>query len=97
MHTAFQYHTLKKIGETNYLIRCTINLPMHTYKQLRLSSLWAGLACRGRVGDNSLLMAFIDNESVAIAILWRLSTPTVGVNSLGLNFMPSVLDPETLR
>ena len=33
-----------------------------------------------------MFVAFIDvdSESVAIAILWRLSTPTVGVNSLGL-------------
>jgi hypothetical protein len=37
-----------------------------------------------RVGGNSLFVAFIDTESVAIAILWRLSTPTIGVNSLGL-------------
>ena len=52
--------------------------------QARPSSLLAGLACRGRIGGNSLFVAFIDSESVAIAILWRLSTPTVGVNSLGL-------------
>ena len=32
-------------------------------------------------------MAFIDSESVAVAILWRLSTPTVGVNSLSQKFI----------
>ena len=38
-----------------------------------------------RVGGNSLIdVALIDSESVAIATLWRLLTPTVGVNSLGL-------------
>ena len=31
-----------------------------------------------------MLVALIDSESVAIATLWRLLTPTVGVNSLGL-------------
>ena len=36
-----------------------------------------------RVGGNSLFVAHIDSESVAIATLWRLLTPTVGVNSLG--------------
>ena len=35
-------------------------------------------------------MASIDSESVAIAILWRLSTETVGVNSLGLIKMMQV-------
>ena len=40
------------------------------------------LASRGHVGGNSLFVAFIDCELVAIAILWRLSTPIVGVNSL---------------
>jgi transcription elongation factor GreA-like protein len=48
------------------------------------ASLWEGLACETSVCGNSLFMAFIDSESVAIAILWRLSTPIVGVNSLGL-------------
>ena len=37
-----------------------------------------------RVGGNSLFVALIDSVSVAIATLWRLLTPTVGVNSLGL-------------
>ena len=37
-----------------------------------------------RVGGNSLFVALIDSESVAIATLWRLLAPTVGVNSLGL-------------
>ena len=37
-----------------------------------------------RVGGNSLFVALVDSESVAIATLWRLLTPTVGVNSLGL-------------
>ena len=37
-----------------------------------------------RVGGNSLFVALIDSESVAIATLWRLLTPTVGVKSLGL-------------
>ena len=32
-----------------------------------------------RVGGNSLIVALIDSESVAIATLWRLLTPTVGV------------------
>ena len=40
-----------------------------------------------QVGGNSLFVAFIDSELVAIAILWRSSTPTVGVNSLGLNLI----------
>ena len=31
----------------------------------------------------SLFVALIDRESVAIATLWLLLTPTVGVNSLG--------------
>ena len=35
-------------------------------------------------GGNSLFVALIDSESVAIATLWRLMTPTVVVNSLGL-------------
>ena len=39
-------------------------------KALRSSSLWVGLACRGLVGGNSLFLAFIDSESVVIAILW---------------------------
>ena len=42
-----------------------------------------GAGLRGRVGGNSLFVAFIDSESVAIAILWRLLTAIVGVNSLG--------------
>ena len=37
-----------------------------------------------RVGGNSLFVALIDSESVAIATLWRLLTPTVCVISLGL-------------
>ena len=57
---------------------------MQARPRARPSSLWAGLDCWGRVGGNSLFVAFIDSESVAIAILWRISTPTVGVNSLGL-------------
>ena len=35
-------------------------------------------------GGDSVFVAFIDSESVAIATSWRLTTPTVGVNSLGL-------------
>ena len=38
-----------------------------------------------RVGGNSLFVALIDSESVAIATLWQLLTLTVGVNSLGHN------------
>ena len=102
---------MKKIGETSYLIKCTlydrstINLQPTIIVRRRLAdgeidygrlvkdastspctrtSTWAGLACGGRVGGNSLFVAFIDSESVVIAILWRLSTPTVGINSLGL-------------
>ena len=45
---------------------------------------WLARLMNERVGGNSLSVAFIDSESVAIATLWRLSTPTVGVNSLGL-------------
>ena len=41
-----------------------------------------------RVGGSSLFVALIDSESVAIATLWRLLTPTVGVNSLGLFLYP---------
>ena len=35
-----------------------------------------------RVGGNNLFVALIDSESVAIASLWQLLTPTVGDNSL---------------
>jgi hypothetical protein len=56
---------------------------MHAHVQAISASLWEGLACETSVGGNSLFVAFIDTKSVAIAILWRLSTPTVGVNSLG--------------
>ena len=41
-----------------------------TVNSMTPPSLWAGLACEGRVGFNSLFVAFIDNESVVIAILW---------------------------
>jgi hypothetical protein len=61
---------------------------MHAHVQTSLASLWEGLACETSVGGNSLVVAFIDTESLAIAILWRLSTLTVGVNSLGLNILP---------
>ena len=47
-------------------------------------SLWEGLACETSVSGNSLFVSFTDSELVAVAILWRLSTPTVGVNCLGL-------------
>ena len=47
------------------------------------SSFVGGVSLRANEG-NSFFVAFIDSESVAIAILWRLSTPTVGVNNLGL-------------
>ena len=40
-----------------------------------------------RVGGNSLFVALIDCESVAIVTLWRLLTPTVGATSLGLLFI----------
>ena len=33
----------------------------------------------------STLVPFIDNESVAIVRLWLQSTPTIGVNSLGVS------------
>ena len=56
---------------------------MHGHVQARPASLWEGLAFETSVGGNSLFVAFIDTESVPIAIPWRLSTPTVGVNSLG--------------
>jgi hypothetical protein len=49
---------------------------MHAYVQASPASLWEGLACETSVGGNSLSVAFIDSESVAIAILWRLSTPS---------------------
>ena len=39
---------------------------------------------RGAIGGDRIFVAFIDSESVAIATLWRLTTPTVGVNSFGL-------------
>ena len=39
---------------------------------------------RGAIGHDRIFVAFIDSELVAIAISWRLMTPTVGVNSLGL-------------
>jgi hypothetical protein len=39
-------------------------------------------------------VAFIDSESVAIAIPWRLLTPIVGVNSLGLIIWTSMYFPE---
>jgi hypothetical protein len=42
-----------------------------------------GTGLNQRVGGNSLFVAFIDSESVSIAILWQLLTPIVGVNSLG--------------
>ena len=42
------------------------------------------LAERGRIGGNSLFVAFIDSELGAIAILWRLVTPIVGVNNYNL-------------
>ena len=48
---------------------------------LACTSINSGSKC---VGGNSLFVALIDSESVAIATLWRLLTPTVGVNSLGL-------------
>jgi hypothetical protein len=57
---------------------------MHGHVQASPASLWEGLAFETSVGGNSLFVAFIDTESVAIAILWRLSTPTIGINSLGL-------------
>ena len=73
-----------RLGETDYgsLVRRRLNVAMHMYKQLEGPPLcgrgW------GRVGGNSLFVAFIDSESV---ILWRLSTATVGVNSLGNKIM----------
>jgi hypothetical protein len=42
---------------------------MHAHVQASPASLWVGLACETSVGGN---MAFIDTESVAIAILWQL-------------------------
>jgi hypothetical protein len=41
---------------------------------------------------SSLFVAFIDSESVVIAILWLLLTPAVGINSLGhlyFNYKPA--------
>ena len=67
-------------GEIDHggVVRRCLNVAMHTYIQARPSSLWVmGLACGRRI-------AFIDSGSVAIAILCRLSTPTVSVNSLSL-------------
>ena len=34
-------------------------------------------------------MAIVDTDSVSIADLWRLLTPTIGVNNLGLTFKAS--------
>jgi hypothetical protein len=59
---------------------------MHIYVQASPASLWEWLTCETSVGGNSLFVAFIDSESVAIAILWRLSTPTVGVDSIASAF-----------
>ena len=60
-------------GEIDHgrVVRRCLNIAMHAYKQGPPSSLWAGLACGGCVSGNSLLVAFIDSESVAVAILWR--------------------------
>ena len=44
-----------------------------------------------RVGGNSLFVAVIDSESVAIATLWRFLTPTVSVNSFGLKEMCPIM------
>ena len=43
---------------------------LHAHVQASPSSLWEGLACKISVGGNSLFMAFIDSELVAIATLW---------------------------
>jgi hypothetical protein len=60
---------------------------MHGHVQASPASLWEGLAFETSVGGNSLFVAFIGTESVTIALLWRLSTPIVGINSLGLFFL----------
>ena len=48
-----------------------------------------GMGDDAAVGGNSLEVALIDNESVAIVRLWLQSTPTIGVNSFGLFFFRS--------
>lgn len=50
------------------------------------------LCCAAAVGGNSLYVALIDSVSVAIVCLWLQSTPTIGVNSLGLNQMIKMLE-----
>jgi hypothetical protein len=65
---------------------------MHTYSKPLLFELWEGLVCETGecIGDNSLFVAIVDSELVAIDILWRLSILTVGVNSLSHNnYIPS--------
>ena len=54
-----------------------------TYVVSHLRHLLVVVSVTERVGGNNLFVALIDSESVAIATLWRLLTPTVGVNSLG--------------
>ena len=58
------------------------------YKPDLPTILWEGLASPVNksvaIGGHSVFVAFIDRELVATATSWRLMTPTVGVNSLGL-------------
>ena len=63
-------------------IHLNVATPLHVQASPSSFVGGAGLQANECVGGNSFFVAFIDSESVAIAILWRLLTPTVGVNSL---------------
>ena len=76
-HACIYYEKLDHIPSS-----CIVLMVHMVHVRARPSSLWVGLACRGCVGGNSLFVAFIDSESVVIAIqhLWWLLTPTVSID-----------------
>ena len=76
-------HRLDETDYSSLVTRC-LNVAMHAHAQVRSSSLWAGLACVGRVGGNSLFVAFIDSESVILAQ----GTATLNFLALGIKSLP---------